>query len=267
VAGHGASLFDWMWGKWSDPSNDASHGKLIPFVVIAILWSRRQRLLDAAGRVWWPGLAVLGLTLLLHVVGTVVQQPRLSMVALFSGAWVITGLVWGWECAKLTFFPFAICGFCVPLGGTFAQGLTLPLRISAAKATVGLTHGLLDVNIIRDGTQLLDPHAQWKYDVAAECSGIRSFVALLAITTILAGLTMNAIWKKAVIVALSVPLAWTCNVMRLTTIILAANAFESQEAGHFIDEYFGYVTYGVAVVSVLLVGRWLRNQPPKEQPS
>jgi exosortase len=152
----------------------------------------------------------------------------------------------------------------VPMGGTFAQGVTLPLRLMAAKATAGLAHGVLDVDIIRDGTQLLDPQARWHYDVAAACSGIRSFIALLAITTILAGLTMNAIWKKTVIVALSVPLALICNVMRLTTIILAANAFKAQAAGDFVDRYFGYVTYGVAVVCVLLVGRWLRRQPPRE---
>ena len=101
--------------------------------------------------------------------------------------------------------------------------------------------------------------------MAAECSGIRSFIALLAITTILAGLTMDALWKKAVIVALSIPLALVCNVMRLTTIILAANAFKSQEAGDYVDRYFGYVTYGVAVACVL-VARWLRKMPGTKLP-
>src|ERR1039458_5101001 len=38
IAGRTGSLFDWMWGKWDDPSNDASHGKLIPWVVLFILW-------------------------------------------------------------------------------------------------------------------------------------------------------------------------------------------------------------------------------------
>jgi exosortase len=266
VADQNASLFTWMWGKWDDPSNDASYGKLIPFAVLAMLWFRRRRLVSSARGVWWPGLAALGLALALHVAGYVVQQPRLSMVALFAGAWVLVGLVWGWECGKASFFPFAIFAFCVPMGGTFAQGLTLPLRLLAAKGTMFITHRLLEIDVNRAGTQLLDPSGLWSYDVRAACSGIRSFIALLAITTILAGLTMKVLWKKAVIVALSIPLALICNVMRLTTVILAANAFKTQAAGNYVDAYFGYVTYGVALGCVLLVARWLREKPPTESP-
>ena len=144
-----------MWGKWDDPSNDASHGKLIPFVVLAMLWARRQKVVSAAGKVCGPGLALLGLALLVHMAGSVVQQPRLSMVGLFAGAWALVALVWGWECGKVCFFPFAIFAFCVPMGGTFAQGLTLPMRLFAAQCTAGITHGFLQMDIIRDGTQLL----------------------------------------------------------------------------------------------------------------
>jgi exosortase len=235
-------------------------------VVLAILWFRRRRLASSVAGVWWPALAALGLALALHVVGFLVQQPRLSMVALFSGAWVLAALVWGWEWGKVSFFPFVIFAFCVPMGGTFAQGLTLPLRLWAAKGTMLLTHQLLDMNVTRAGTQLLDPNGVWSFDVAAACSGIRSFIALLAITTVLAGLTMDKMWKKAVIVGLTIPLALVCNVMRLTTIILAANAFQSEAAGRFVDNYFGYVTYGVAVGCVLLVGRWLKGKPPAVLP-
>jgi exosortase len=265
-AGQNASLFSWMWGKWDDPSNDADHGKLIPFVVLALLWFRRRRLAGTVRGVWWPALVALGLALGLHVVGFLVQQPRLSMVALFSGAWVLVALVWGRQCGKVTLFPFFIFAFCVPMGGTFAQGLTLPLRLLAAKGTFFITHQLLDINVRRAGTQLLDPNGIWDYDVAAACSGIRSFIALLAITTVLAGLTMRKVWKRAVIVGLAVPLALVCNVMRLTTIILAANAYKAEAAGRAVDDYFGYVTYGVAVGCVLLVGRWLKEKPPEARP-
>src|SRR5271170_7931806 len=47
IAGRSDSLLDWMWAKWTDPANDASHGKLIPWVVLGLLWLRRKRLVES----------------------------------------------------------------------------------------------------------------------------------------------------------------------------------------------------------------------------
>ena len=267
VAGRTDSLFGWMWVKWDDSANDASHGKLIPWVVLALLWVRRRRLVSSVAGVWWPGLLGLAFALGLHVLGFVVQQPRVSMVALFSGAWILAGLVWGRETLKASFFPFFIFAFCVPMGGTFAQGLTLPLRLLAAKGAAFITKDVLDVSVMRVGTKLMDPNGVFgSFDVAAECSGIRSFIALLAITTIFSVLTMRSLWKRAVMIGSTIPLALVCNVMRITTIILAANAYKTAAAGKFVDTYFGYVTYGVAIGGVLLLERWLREKPPVTPP-
>lgn len=262
IVGRTDSLFGWMWDKWSDPANDSSHGKLIPLVVVALLWLRRQRLVASLAGVWWPGLVGLAFALGLHVVGFIVQQPRLSMVAFFAGAWILVGLVWGRETLKVSFFPFLIFAFCMPMGGTFAQGLTLPLRLLAAKGATFITKVVLDVPVVREGTKLTDPTGFFgSFDVAAECSGIRSFTALLAITTIFSVLTMRTFWKRAVMIVATIPLALICNVMRITTIILAANTFKSPAAGKFVDDWFGYVTYGVAIGGVLLLGRLLREKP------
>lgn len=265
MAGRTDSLFGWMWEKWTDPANDASHGKLIPWVVLGLLWLRRKNLVEAARGVWWPALIGLGFALLLHVVGYVVQQPRLSMVALFAGGWILTGLVWGPEMLKVTFFPFVIFGFCLPMGGTFAQGLTLPLRLLAAKGAFFMTHDVLDVSVMRVGTKLVDPNGVYgSFDVAAECSGIRSFIALLAITTIFSVLTMRTFWKRAVMICAVIPLCLICNTLRITTIILAANAFKTAAAGRLVDSYFGYVTYGIAICGVLLLGKFLKDKPEAE---
>jgi exosortase len=266
VAGRTGSLFGWMWAKWDDPANDAGHGKLIPLVVLWLLWSRRERLARSVAGVWWPGLPVVGLALALHVAGFVVQQPRFSMVALFVGAWGLVGLVWGRETLKAAFFPFFIFGFCLPMGGTFAQGLTLPLRLFAAKATMFITHDVLQIAVTRSGTMLSNAKELWHFEVAAECSGIRSFTALLAISTIFSVLTMRLFWKRAVIIGLTIPIALICNVARLTTIVLAATAFRSQAAGNFVDHWFGYVTYLIALGLLLLAGKWLGEKPLSAPP-
>ena len=162
---------------------------------------------------------------------------------------------------KATFFPFFIFAFCMPMGGTFAQRLTLPLRMWAAKATAFIAGDVLGIEVVQTGTKLLDPHGYFNCEVAAECSGIRSFMALLAISTIFSVLAMKVLWKRAVMIGLSVPIALVCNVLRLIAIILAATAFRSQAAGNFVHEWFGYVTYMIGIGMLLLAGRWLREKP------
>jgi len=261
------SLFAWMWDKWSNVANDAAHGKIIPFVVLGLLWYSRKRLVAAAKGAWWPALVGVAFALVLHVAGFMVQQPRFSMVALFSGAWMLIGVIWGREAMKVCFFPFFIFGFCVPMGGTFAQGLTLPLRLLAAKSAFFVTHDCLDVSVQRTGTKLFDPAGVFgNFDVAAECSGIRSFTALLAITTIFSVVTMKSWWRRAVLILSTIPLALVCNIVRVTTIIMAANACRTPAAGQAVDNYFGYVTYAMALGGLMLLGKLLREKPTLAPP-
>ncbi|MBI3877623.1 MAG: hypothetical protein HY300_16965, partial [Verrucomicrobia bacterium] len=51
------SLFAWMWGAWSAPALEAEHGKLVPLVVLALLWLRRGELLATPTRRCLPALA------------------------------------------------------------------------------------------------------------------------------------------------------------------------------------------------------------------
>lgn len=147
------------------------------------------------------------------------------------------------------------------MGGTFAQGLTLPLRLLAAKGAYMVTHDWLQVAVARSGTRLFDPMGKFgNFDVAAECSGIRSFTALLAITTIFSVLTMKSWWRRGLTILATIPLALICNMVRVTTIVLAANAYDNPAAGAFVDRYFGYVTYGIAICGMLLLARLLREE-------
>ena len=61
-------------------------------------------------------------------------------------------------------------------------------------------------------------------------------------TTIFSVLTFKAYWKRAAIVMMTIPLVVICNVMRLVAIALAWLAI-GKNAGLFVHEWFGFVTY------------------------
>jgi hypothetical protein len=112
------SLFEWLYNAWNTPAMDCSHGNLIPFVVAVLFWVKRRELAASISGVWWPALAVVGLALLIHVLGFLGQQPRVSMIGLFLGLYGLIGLVWGRRTMWVSTFPMALFAFCMPLGNS-----------------------------------------------------------------------------------------------------------------------------------------------------
>jgi exosortase len=258
------SLFEWLHNAWNAPTLDSSQGNLIPFVVLVLFWVKRRELAASISGVWWPGLLVVALALAVHMIGYLVEQPRGSLVGLCLGLYGFIGLVWGWKTMLKSFFPMVLFAFCMPLG-TFAQGITLPLRMMAATWTRVICHTFLEINVVQQGTALMDSAGQFNYDVAVACSGIRSFVALLAVTTIFAMLSLRSPWKRLLMIASTVPLVLVCNVLRLTAVILTAQAY-GRDAGIWVHGWFWVVTYSVAIGSLMALARLLREKPLSSSP-
>ena len=141
------------------------------------------------------------------------------------------------------------------------------------KAAVSLTtlHGnLLQIDVVREGTALMDPMHKYQYDVAPACSGIRSLFAILAVAIIYAMLSFRTGWKRGLLMASAIPLAVFGNVVRMLTIIVAAE-IGGQQAGEYVHEGgpFGILSllpYAAAFGGLLLLGYLLREEPLKPAP-
>jgi hypothetical protein len=121
------SLFSWLNYVYSMGEDD-EHGRLIPIVVLVLLILKRKELTEIPKAPWWPALLLLVAGLLLHIAGYVIQQTRVSVVGFFAGLYGLTGLIWGRRWMAATFFPYFLFVFCLPLGGTLAEKITVPLR-------------------------------------------------------------------------------------------------------------------------------------------
>ena len=254
------SLFAWMDNCYSGANSDDSHGWLIPVVVIVLLWMKRDQFLNMSSRPWAPALLLLGLAAGLHFVGYLVQQPRISILALFLGIYSIAGIVWGPAVLRRSFFPMILFVFCVPVG-SLAESITFPLRILVTQISVGIGHHVLGIDVIRNGSQIFSGDQSFQYDVAPACSGIRSLISLSVFAIIYAFLRFRTAWKRLLIICMAVPLAVLGNVIRITTVIVVAEAF-GQDAGARIEQNLGFVTFAVAIVTTLSLGYWLRDPAP-----
>lgn len=257
-----ASLFAWLNYSYAN-SQDDEMGRYMPFLVLALCWWKRDELVGVPKAPWGGGVLILGLALLLHVLGFMVQQARLSTVAFYLGIYGLLGAFWGRAFLRAVFFPFFLLVFCVPVG-TMADTLTLPLRMLATTITTWITKYGLGVALIRSGTMIFDANGTFQYEVAAACGGLRSLTATVALASIYAFVSLERPWKRLVMVASALPLAVAGNVLRLSLIIIAAEAF-GQKTGDWVHDntWFSLAPYVPAFLGLGALGSWLREPIPE----
>jgi exosortase len=228
-----SSLFGW-W-KWTiNKSPDEGHAWFIPLVVIGLLLWKRKELEALPKKLCWPALGIIVLALVLHILGYMIQQARVSVVAFALGLYGLTGVLWGKRWLQATFLPFTLFIFCVPVGDLIEK-ITFPLRLVSTKLSCGFSDAVLGIHVIQNGTSIFDSKGAYQYEVAPACSGIQSLTAMLSFSVIYGYVTFQATWRRLLIIASAFPLAILGNVLRLALIIVAAQTF-GHDAGNYVHQ-------------------------------
>ena len=269
------SLFGYLYddfsagGQTSLLEAEESYALLIPAVVLGLFWMKRKELLQLDLGSWWPGLLILSFGVFLHLLGYSVQQPRLSVVGFFTGIYGLMGMTWGPAWLRASFFPFFLFGFCVPIG-SLAGPITFRLRLLVTQLVAFVCHYILAIDVNVQGNILIDPGSHYQYEIAAACSGIRSFIATFAFSVILAFVSFQGLWKRLILIAAAFPLAVLGNLLRMLTIVIAAE-IGGQDWGNYVHEggplgIFSLVPYIPAFFGLLTLEQWLRprRSPPAE---
>ena len=250
------SAFIWMTARWNDRISfggaDYSHGWIIPLVSLGVIWYKRKELLAAPKSVNSLGLAVIVGALVLHWIGAKMVQTRLSLGALILLLWGIPFYAWGWPTAKLLIFPCAYLVFAIPLN--FLDVISFPLRLFATVTATGFLNGI-GIETMRRGSAIYSSAGGgFSFDVADPCSGLRSLLAMTALTAVYAYVTQKTFWRKWILFAASIPLAIIGNVARITTVALVAEAFGERLALGIYHDYSGFVVFGVAIGLMIGLG-------------
>lgn len=260
-----ASLLYWMKNAYYNPLNQAEdgHGLLIPPLVLALLWWKRKELLSVPSRLWWPAILLLIGALALHLLGYLIQQPRVSILALFLGIYALAGLAWGPAWLRVSFFPFFLFIFCIPIT-SIGEPVTVPLRRLVTYLVAGTCNNFLGMEVHGEGTQLFNSAHTFQYEVAAACSGLRSFIAVFVLTIVYGFMFFDKTWKRALIILSALPLAIVGNVLRMICIVVAAEIWGGA-TGNYVHEnwFFSIIPYAPAILGVMLLGRWLGERQLK----
>jgi len=176
-----------------------------------------------------------------------VSIAMFALVLWWIGAFV---LCLGVQVARSLIFPLCFLFWLVPFPDTMLNAVvTFLQRESAVGADV--LFNLAGVPVAREGVVLTIPGLT--VQVAQECSSIRSSLMLLVTTMVLAQLTLRSPWRKALVIALAVPLSVVKNAVRIFTIAMLGTRVDRGFLTGRLHHQGGIVFFLMSLVAVFLL--------------
>ena len=201
-----------------------SHIILIPFVSIYLIYTGRRKIFQESVASVIPGsiLIVAGVVFSLagRGLGTDFDQNDFLSLMTFAAVLCWIGgfiLFYGLESSRLALFPLLFLFFMVPVPGFLMERIILLLQICSAEISYGIFK-LTGVPIFREGFTFHLPGLS--VEVAKQCGGIRSSLALFIVST-LAGHLFLFSWRRKIILSLWVlPITIVKNAIRIVILTL-----------------------------------------------
>ncbi len=249
-----------LWSTWTTNDN-YSHGPLVPLVSLALAWRQRRRL-AALPRAGDPrGLLLVAAACALEVIGVradVFALQGWSLPAMLLGlALAFLGPAW----TRVLAFPIGYLAFML----TFPPALMNQLGYALKEVTVRLsTHAAeaLGVTLQRSGMTIW--LASGRLEIENPCSGLRSLLAMLATGALVAYLMPPGAVRRALLVALAIPMAMAGNWLRITLLLLVGHYVGVRQAVGTFHDVSGYLTYGLALAGLLAARALLLPRGPRE---
>ncbi len=202
----------------------SSHILLIPLISIYLVYAERKRISKSLrSDAVHPASLILGgifVLLLVIVERFLAEQASYLPVAIFLlvVAWIGTfALVYGIGALRATAFPLAFLLLMIPLPETVLARSIYLLQTGSTDIAYFLFRAV-GVPVFRQGFFLTVPGVT--IEVATECSGIRSSVALFLTCLLASHLFLRTPWKQLLFVLLAFPVALIKNGIRIVTLTL-----------------------------------------------
>ena len=236
---------------------------LIPFIAAYLVWLRKKRIFGTVeyARLWGGVIAALALVLLL--VSTFVLPSRaesvrdllyLSSVLLFViGAFTSC---FGVKTLRNAVFPITLLALMLPVPGFLIEKIVSFLQSGSADLSAWM-FSLLGVPVLRDGFVLMLPGVS--IEIAKECSGINSSIALLIIMLLVAHETLHSRWRRILLVLITVPLSILKNAIRIVTLTMLAIHVDPGFLSGRLHHEGGFVFYLISLALVYPIWKVLQK--------
>lgn len=246
-------FYYWQY-HWFRSNGYYSHGILVPFLALFMVWMRREEIRETPLRPSSSGLIVVLVALALRVLGHLTQSSTISSLSFLILVYGVVATLLGWRMVRLVWFPVLFLGFMMPLPSTIFDEISQPAQewstiiANVMLKTIGYeTHRVGNVIYIPGGFDL---------DVGVPCSGFKMLVSMATFAFFFAYYIRVELWRQIVLVVLALPLALVINGLRIALIGVVGTKF-GEEAGYAFHDWSGYLVLVVAFAVLFQLGRWL----------
>lgn len=247
----------------SENSHHYSHIVLIPLITIYLLFIRRKTIFSTVSFAFSAGIPVLLASIVLFACGLIwgpyldsnnyASVIALSLVVFINGAFIF---LYGVKAYKAALFPLLFLIFTVPIPTALMDKTIFFLQSGSAEFT-NLLFLISGVPFLREGVVFHLSHLS--VEVAPQCSGIRSALAIFIIAVLAGNMFLKTYWKMVVLAVCAVLIAMFKNGIRILTLSLLGNYVDPRILESSLHREGGIPFFAVALILLAPVLFFLRR--------
>jgi len=235
----------------------------IPIITIYLLYLKRKEIFEKGRYSFWPGAGVIGAGLVLFAALTVsggsLNPNDYATAAVFSALVLLWGsflLAYGTKVFAALLFPLLFLVFMIPVPAFIMEKIITFLQVGSTEFA-DLLFWASQTTYYREGFLFHLPGMS--VEVAPQCSGIRSGLALF-ITAWLAGyLFLNSRWRRIVLVLCVFPITMLKNGIRISTLTLLGTYVDPRILQSSLHREGGIPFFILALSLMAPILYWLRR--------
>ena len=242
-------------------NKDYTHALLMPFIAGYLIWERRKDLLNIQIK---PCLKIFPLILftflfsLYGVLGSDISAARISW-----WLWLVCIVIfcYGIDAFKTLFLPLIMLGFMIPLPQHVQAPLTMSLKLISSKLAFFIINTAgIPVHVEGNIIDLGDVQLQ----VVDACSGLRYVLPLIALGILCAYFFQKHLWKRIILVILTLPIAVLMNGLRVGITAILYQWVSPKVAEGFFHGFSGWFIFIASFALLMGFNYILKLLPPKD---
>jgi exosortase len=250
----------WMIVRYDAPDTYYSHGYLVPFISLALIYLKRNKLKTLKYDSATFGLILIIISLISYILTLVLNIGFMGGMLFLLTLVGLSLYLGGISFTKEIWFPLFFLIFMIPLPRILVIHISFKMKLLAAEAGTYLINKL-GIAAFCDGSIIYLPNTS--LTVGSPCSGLRSLIALLGLGTLFAYLADLPKIKKYILFLASIPLALLGNILRITLLLWVAYKYGSEVATGKFHDYSGYAIFVFTLLGLIGVNKLLQWKKKK----